>query len=439
MPVLTASELRAVVHVHPTAGYILNIGQGAEPGPLADSERETLRGLGRQVAEIASDPKQRKKKEFWYRHNRLDKARPMLLVFPEDSWTEIIGEDQLELTDPFWRQWEWYLRHLIYRDQHLADDFVVEPDLYVTRVVRRGDWGLEVRYTTPGQEKGAWKRDPPIKDPDDIHKLTHRSVEVDETATQRAFDATSEVFADLLPVRVHCRLPSANLIGEATALRGIDQVMWDMYDRPEWLHQLMAFIAEGMMREVRYLEEGGYLTLNNGHHYNDSGGIGYTDELPAPGLDGQHVRLRDLWGFGVAQELAWVGPAQHEEFVLEYQLRLLERCGLNAYGCCESYAAKFDMLKRIPRLRRVSVSAWCDVATAADALQDKYVYSWKPNPAMIVGRFDPKAIRAYIRRTLEIARGCVLEVILKDTFTIEHEPARLETWIRIAREEMERM
>lgn len=85
MPVLTASELRAVLHAHPTAGYILNISQGAEPGPLADSERETLRGLGRQVAEIASDPKQRRRKELWYRHNRLDKARPMLLVFPEDS------------------------------------------------------------------------------------------------------------------------------------------------------------------------------------------------------------------------------------------------------------------------------------------------------------------------------------------------------------------
>ena len=47
--------------------------------------------------------------------------------------------------------------------------------------------------------------------------------------------------------------------------------------------------------------------------------------------------------------LAWISPAQHEEFVLNYQLRLLERCGLNSYGCCESYDHKFDMLKnRVP-------------------------------------------------------------------------------------------
>ena len=423
---------------HPTAGFILDVGSDAEPGSLSDAERDELRRLASAVLVIAGDPRQAEKRALWYRHTRLEQARPMLLVFPEDSWVEIIDESQLELADPFWRQCEWYLRHLIYRDQNLVDDFVVEPHLYVSRVVRRGDWGVETKRYTSGREKGAWKYDPPLKDPDDIHMLRYPSVEVDEAATQRAISAVDEVLGDLLPVRVHCKLPEANPIGDATKLRGIEQLMWDMYDRPEWLHQLMEFVTEGLMREVEYLAQNGYLTLNNGHHYVDSGGIGYTTELPAADFDGEHVRLRDLWGFGVAQELAWVGPAQHEEFLLNYQLRLLRQCGLNAYGCCESYAAKFDMLKKVPRLRRISISPWCDVAVAADALQDKHIFSWKPNPAMIVGNFDPEAIRAYIRKTLEVARGCVLEIIHKDTFTIRHEPARLETWTRIAREEIER-
>lgn len=422
----------------PTAGYILNVARGAEPGPLPGAEREKLRALARRVADIAAEPRQAEKRALWLRHNRLEPVRPMVLVFPEDSWAEIIGEDQLKLTHPFWRQWEWHLKHLIYRREKLADDFVIEPELYVSRVLCWGDWGLEPQYFRSGQAKGSWKYDPPLKDPDDIHKLRHPTIEVDEAATQRAFDAVSEVFADLLPVHIHCGLPHANLIGTATALRGIEQVMWDMCDRPAWLHQLMSFIAEGFMKAVGYLEQSGYLTLNNGHHYNDSGGIGYTDELPAPGFSGR-VRLRDLWGFGVAQELALVGPAQHEEFVLNYQLRLLERCGLNAYGCCEPYTHKFDMLKKIPRLRRVSVSPWCDVEAAADALQDRYIFSWKPNPAMVADLFDPDAIRAYIRRTLEVTRGCVVEMIHKDTFTIQREPARLETWARIAREEIDRL
>jgi|YNPNPStandDraft_1061719.scaffolds.fasta_scaffold08852_2 hypothetical protein len=424
--------------LHPTAGYILDVARGAPPGPLSPRERERLRDLARQVAAIAAQPQQAEKRQLWYRHNRLEKVRPMLLVFPEDSWAEILPEETLELSDPFWRQWEWYLKHLIYRNHHLADDFVIEPELILNRVVRVGGWGLQPGYVSPGRAKGAWKYDPPLKDPWDIEHLTYPTIEVDEAATQRSWEAVGEVFADLLPVRLHCGPPIANLIGEATALRGIDQVMMDMYDRPQWLHRLMDFLAEGLVRWACYLEEKGYLTLNNRNHYTDSGGIGYTDELPAPDFDGQRVRLRDLWGFGVAQELAGVSPAQHEEFVLNYQLRLLEHFGLNAYGCCEPYTNKFDLLRKVPRLRRVSVSPWCDIETAAEKLQDRYIFSWKPNPAMLVGHFDPERIRAYIRRTLQVARGCVVEIIQKDTFTLEHQPARLETWARIAREEVER-
>ena len=425
--------------LHPTAGYILDVSHGAPPGPLNRTERETLRALARKVAEVAADPRQEEKRSLWYRHNRLEKVRPMLLVFPEDSWEEIIGEDQLTVRDPFWRQWEWYLKHLLYRNERLADDFVVEPDLYVSRIVRWGNWGLAPKYSRPKERKGSYVWEAPLKDLGDIEKLHCPTVEVDEAATQKAFQAVGDVFADLLPVHIHCALPAANLIGEATALRGLEQVMVDMYEHPQWLHRLMDLLSQGLLQAAHYLEEGGYLTLNNGHHYNDSGGIGYTTELPAPGFDGRHVRLCDLWGFGVAQELAWVGPDQHEEFVLQYQLRLLKHCGLNAYGCCEPYTHKFEMLKKISRLRRVSVSPWCDVATAAEALQDQYIFSWKPNPAMIVGQFDPEAIRAYIRRTLEIARGCVLEIVHKDTFTIEHDPRRLEAWTRVAREEIERL
>ena len=423
----------------PTAGYILDVSRGAEPGPLSKEEREFLHSLAKKVLEIANNPKQEEKRNLWYRHNRLEKVRPLLLVFPEDSWTEIIEENQLTVSHPYWRQWEWYLKHLIYRDQNLPDDFVVEPDLYVNTVIKTGGWGVEVNYIRPKKEKGAYRWEPPIKEPDDIRKLTHPVIEVDQEATRKRLSAVTEVFDDILPVRVYTQPISANLIGEAANLRGISQIMWDMYDRPGWLHQLMNFITEGILKMADYLENNNLLTLNNRNHYNDSGGIGYTSELPAPDFDGKDVRLCDLWGFGVAQEFSEVGPTQHEEFLLNYQLRILERYGLNAYGCCEPYTRKFEMLKkRVPKLRRVSVSPWCDIKVSAKELEDKYIFSWKPNPAIIVGKFDPDRIRAYIRKTLQVAQGCVLEIILKDILTIDNDPERLKTWLKICREEIEK-
>ncbi len=49
--------------------------------------------------------------------------------------------------------------------------------------------------------------------------------------------------------------------------------------------------------------------------------------------------------------------------------------------------------------------------------------------------FDAAAVRAYIRETLAITRGCVVEMSLKDTHTCNHQPERFDAWTRIAMEE----
>jgi len=417
----------------PTAGYILNVGHGAAPGPIDKAGRELLRALSTRVLEIAALPCQAEKRSLWYCHSKLEPVRPLLLVFPEDSWEEILPADRLTLADPFWRQWEWYLRHLIYRHESIPDDSVIEPDLWVPTVLGGTGWGMAARYQSSGMPKGSYVWYAPIEEERDLDRLARPTVSYDAAATRAQMDALGEVLGDLMPIRRACPLFHANIIGEATWLRGLQQVLVDMYDRPAWLHRLMGLISESLVQRVEHLEREGVLTLNNRGHYNDSGGVGWSDELPSDTFDGDHVRLQDLWGFGVAQEMDGVGPAQHEEFVLQYQLPLLERCGLNAYGCCEPYTTKFDMLRKVPRLRRVSVSPWCDREVAAARLRDECIFSWKPNPAMLVGRFSSDAIRADIERTLDIAHGCVLEIVLKDTFTLEHEPQRIEAWAQTAR------
>jgi hypothetical protein len=395
------------------------------------------------VTEIANDKRQQEKRELWYQHNRLERTRPLSLVFPEDSWWEIIDPNRLQVNDPFWRQWEWYLIHLMYRHEHIMDDFVIEPDLHVTAVDRTGkmssgDWGLKVEVTK-NDKTGAFSCNPPIKTENDIEKLIIPETKIDQTATNRKFDAVNQIFGDILPVKIEWDVRAHyNIIGEAATFRGSQQLMLDMYDRPRWLHELMYFFTEAALTKLKYLEDHGFLSLNNKNHFVDSGGIGYSSELPANDFDGIRVRPRDMWGHFAAQEVTAVSPAQHEEFVLEYQLRVMEKYGLNAYGCCEPYTQKFDMLKRIPRLRRVSVSPWCDINVAAAKLEDRYVYSWKPNPIYVTGRMNIEEIRKYVRNTLEAAKSCILEIVMKDTITIENDPERIKIWSTIVRQEIER-
>jgi hypothetical protein len=95
-------------------------------------------------------------------------------------------------------------------------------------------------------------------------------------------------------------------------------------------------------------------------------------------------------------------------------------------------------VKKVPRLRRVSVSPWADQEKMAAALQADYIYSRKAPPSLLaVPRIDEEAVRADIRGTLELTRGCVLEMLMKDNHTLGRNPDNLVQWVRIAREEIE--
>ena len=52
------------------------------------------------------------------------------------------------------------------------------------------------------------------------------------------------------------------------------------------------------------------------------------------------AKLKDLWFFSHAQEFECVSAAQHEEFLLRYQMPIIEKFGLVNYGCCETSTIK---------------------------------------------------------------------------------------------------
>ena len=154
--------MESKLQITPTAGYLLNIDKQADPGPITTEESSCLRSLAEQVALIAEKPKQAEKRKLWYRHNDLNMTRPLSLVFPEDSWFELLPVSELMIADPYWRQWEWYFQHIIYRDEHIDDDFVIETKLWVSAVVHQTGWGLQARYEKK-QDKGSYAWDPPVK------------------------------------------------------------------------------------------------------------------------------------------------------------------------------------------------------------------------------------------------------------------------------------
>jgi hypothetical protein len=146
-----------------------------------------------------------------------------------------------------------------------------------------------------------------------------------------------------------------------------------------------------------------------------------------------------MWGFCESQETAGVSPGMFAEFVYPYQVPLLERFGLNCYGCCEPLDRRWAVIKGAPGLRRVSVSPWADLKTMAGELEDKFIFSYKPSPAdLAMPKMNEEKVRSGLREALQATRGCRLEIIMKDNHTLGNNPDNASRWCRIAREEIER-
>jgi len=404
-------------------------------------DRQIVRDLARQVAEIAHRPEQEVRRQTWLRANRLERGKPPVFVSPEGAWVELLPEADLECEDEALRAWEHGLRVRIYAWEHFRDDQVTDADFRVPYAVTMTGWGLEPNRIYSDVERGAFRWEAPIKGPGDLPKLSAPRAVHDAQATQRHLERAQEILGDILNVYLHggCWW-SFGLIGELAYLRGLEEIMIDMATDPDFVHRAMGIITDARLEWLDSLEQQGLLCTNHRNDYVGSGGFGFTDELPADDFDGRHVRPVDMWGFAEAQEISGVSPAMHDEFVLQYQMRALERFGLNCYGCCEPLHHKFDIVLKIPRLRRISISPWCDMAITAEALQDKYIFSWKPNPTdVMVGAFNEERIRRIIRDAFDIARDCIVEIILKDTHTCQGEPWRFTRWTEIAQEEARRL
>ena len=404
---------------------------------LTKSDRNILRDLAKRVAEIADAPVMATRRRNWIDHNSLRSTYPMMLVFPEGSWCELLPKRCLGCTDEHARNIESSFRVRIYGFEHFQDDTVVDKVWTVSKSIKSTGWGLEARWIPSPEARGARHFDPVINGPADLGKLRHPKITWDEKASLRALDNMQDLFGDILTVTLEgVKHISYHLMNQYTALRGLEEVMLDMYAEPQMLHDAMAFLEEGHRGILKQYIEQDLLSFNNDNTYHNSGGNSYTDELPLSDADPGHARPRDMWASAEAQEMAQVSPEHHAEFLMQYEKRLLEPFGLTGYGCCDDLTQKLDDVFTIPHLRRISISPWADVDSCAQRLKGKYIFSWKPNPAHLVGHFDPEAIREYIRHTVKVAdsQGCVLEMILKDTHTCEHHPERFDEWTRIARE-----
>ncbi len=218
---------------------------------------------------------------------------------------------------------------------------------------------------------------------------------------------------------------------------GIEEAMIDMVDRPDLVHAGVERMVDAWMAELDQFERENLLSLDCDNTRVGSGGYGYTRSLPGDAFDPSHVRPHNMWGCSNAQIFSEISPQMHWEFAIQHDLRWLSRWGKTYYGCCEPLDGKADLLKRIPNLRKVSVTPWCKTPRVVETIGPHWVMSRKPNPAILAeDTWRPAQARAEIREFLQATGGgCHVELIMKDISTVRYQPRRLWEWASIAMEE----
>lgn len=403
---------------------------------IGRQDREILRRLAGKMAELAARDVENEKRDLWYRHNALQPTRPVVFCDPENGWNEIITEDQIQCEGELARGWEFALRKEIFWADSMGDDKVVEAVFNVPHVYEESDWGMH-ETVFKAASHGSYRWDSPLTSYDDLDHLRFPEITVDHQASDQLLALAEKTFDGILTVRPKTMWWwTLGMTWTLINLRGLTQMMMDMYDHPDELHRLMGILRDGHLAKLDFLQENSLLSLNNDNTYVGSGGFGFTRQLPQADFDAARVRTIDMWGFCESQETVQVSPDMFEQFVFPYQVPILDRFGLNCYGCCEPLHSRWHVVKRFPRLRRVSVSPWADVEKMAEFLGADYIYSLKPTPADVaLPTIDEERIRRELRRTLAITKGCRVEVIMKDNHTIGNNPQNVIRWCRIAQEE----
>ena len=406
---------------------------------LKPAEKDVLKALGERTAEIAADPANKTRALLWRKLNDLESDRPMVWI-NEIPWHEMNVNDELTLKTehPWARELELRLRRTIYQWDHMQGDMIVSPFIECPLVIHSTDFGIieEVQVAKTDDANDIYSRhfEIQIKDMDDLEKIRMPKITHYEKATEYSFNAMSEVFEGIIPVKktgqTHIWFTPWDYL---IRWWGVQEAMMDLVMRPEMIHAFVDRMVDAWMVELDQFVEQNLLSLDCNNTRIGSGGYGYISDLPGD-ADAANVKPSDMWGCSNAQIFSEVSPQMHWDFAIEHDMRWLKRWKHTYYGCCEPLDGKMNILRRIPNLRKISVSPWSNTERAVANMGQDFVMSRKPNPAILAeSSWDParaeEELRAFLNRT---ERKCHVELIMKDISTVKYEPQRLWEWAEIA-------
>ena len=393
---------------------------------FSQKDTQIVRELAKKYMALVCTEKQEKMFARFRDTNDLKPSRPPVLL-DEIPWyqMDIDGELTCLCQDEMARGVEYHFRKAIFYMKHFKADNLFEPLFRVRRTVKSSGIGIE------------WQASD-MKRTDDTNNIVSREfVDVleDESALELMHDPTfelcpetdarrlelyTELLGDTIPIKTYgfgyfYYAPWDKI----TRLRGVEPILMDLYDRPEYLHEIIKKFTSAAHAELDFVEK--YLDVDPEPSLHCT---------PSPISVQNGTGLKNTWCRSMAQSFGVISPSMFKEFEVDYLLSVAERFGYTYYGCCEPLDDKISVIKSIPNLRKIGCSPWANVEKCAEQIGGDFVLSRKPNPAHVAILTDPDLIRRETEETVKacIKYGCPYDIVLKDISNVSHRPQNLIVW-----------
>lgn len=387
---------------------------------MTKKDKGRLRSLACKYAEYACGEAMAQRREKWRLHNRRQEKTFPFHIEDNGSYFKDLTPP-LECEDDECRVLEGRLLHALVAYEMIDDDQII-PDRFVV------DWYTsltgncdELQITRADNGRGSWlgyRTNEPIKDIDaDFGKLKKRTISLDREQTGRQAHLAEEAFAGLLPVEIGrpSSLYSNGITNDAVHLMGMQELYLQMAMNPDAVHRLFGFLAEDNLTLGQWEEDQGLLTLNHdGNQGYCSGSSLFSDETAVSA--GNRVVSTDRYGYLESQESAGISARMFDEFLMPHFTRFASKFKLFKFGCCEPVHDLMPVLQRLPGLRKVSVTPWCDLRRLTETCREDIIWCRKPIPLKLCGEtFVPDDLRGHLEETLDIGQDYFIEFVYRDT------------------------
>jgi len=146
----------------------------------------------------------------------------------------------------------------------IGDDQILEP-WWTQHAAVEGyggsKWGLAQEFDRTGKNGDAMHMKASLDDWAKLDQLTVPHHHIDEEETARHVQKIGDVIGDLIEINVErgpiCQGTAMDISTDLAQLRGMQEIMMDMYEYPDELHQILSFMRDGILQNHREAEEAG--------------------------------------------------------------------------------------------------------------------------------------------------------------------------------------